>query len=102
MPIHSVSRLAQPFDTLRPLTRTAGASGPKTGLPSTIFSGAASEAAMTDYPDTAPVQPQPAEAATEVGAEDHPRKGARWGLLLILLGWPVVFVIGGALVAIFG
>ena len=56
---------------------------------------------MTDQ--TMPVQPQPAEAATEVGADEQERRrGVRWGLLLILLGWPVVFVIGGALVAIFG
>lgn len=46
-------------------------------------------------------RPIPAEAATEVGADDSPRNGARWGVLLVLLGWPVVFVIGGALVAIF-
>lgn len=52
---------------------------------------------MTDYSDTVPVQPQPAEAATEVGADEQGRRrGVLWGVLVVLMGWPAV----GALVGI--
>lgn len=51
---------------------------------------------MTDYPDTVPVQPQAAEAATEVGADDQERRRCvPCGVLLILLGWPAVAVLVG-------
>ncbi|OIQ92512.1 hypothetical protein GALL_255850 [mine drainage metagenome] len=46
MPAHSVSRLAQPFETRRPFTRRPGALASNTGTPKTIAAGWRRDSAM--------------------------------------------------------
>ena len=51
---------------------------------------------MPDYSDTVPVQPQAAEATTEIGADQQGRRrGVLWGVLVVLMGWPAVAALVG-------